>query len=101
MTEQDTNDWKPRQGWASNFRKYRWFNLVLPVLTPMGLIAIFLFGFAALGVTALVVSAFSWFDLARSAKSSARRTAWQVFSLALVPLGLYLILLQFIPALQG
>jgi hypothetical protein len=98
----DSNeDWNPRQGWASNFRKYRWFNLVMPILTPMGLISIFLFGFVALGVVAFIVALFCWFDLAKSAKVPARKKAWQAFSIALVPVGIYLILMQFIPALQG
>ena len=101
MTEQDTNDWKPKQGWASNFKKYRWFNVVMPILTPMGLISIFLFGFVALGVTAFVVAAFCWFDLAKSAKSELRQRAWKAFSIALVPVGIYLFLMQFIPELQG
>lgn len=101
MSERDTNDWKPRQGWASNFKKYRWFNVIMPILTPMGLIAIFLFGFIAIGVTAFIVAAFCWFDLAKSAKTPGRRNAWKTFSIVLIPVGLYLILMQFIPALQG
>ena len=93
--------WTPGEGWARNFRKYRWFNLVMPILTPMGLISIFLFGFVALGVTAFIVALFCWFDLARSAKNPNRKLAWQSFSIALVPIGIYLILMQFFPALQG
>jgi hypothetical protein len=93
MTNQDTNDWKPRQGWANNVRKFRWFNLVVPVLTPMGLVSIFLFGYITFAVIALVVAAFGWFDFARSSKIAWRRTAWKVASVALVPFAGYMIFL--------
>jgi H+/Cl- antiporter ClcA len=97
MSNQDTNDWKPRQGWASNFRKYRWFNLVVPVLTPMGLISIFLFGYITFAAISLIVAAFAWFDLAKSAKLAWRRTAWKVFAVALVLFAGYMVFLYINP----
>jgi hypothetical protein len=72
----------------------------MPILTPMGLISIFLFGFVALGITAFIASLFCWFDLAKTAKTLPRKKAWQVFAIALVPVGTYLVLMQFIPGLQ-
>lgn len=97
----DQDEWSPRKGWARNYRKYRWFNAIMPILTPMGLISIFLFGFVALGITAFIASLFCWFDLAKTAKTPTRKKAWQAFSIALLPVGTYLILMQFFPALQG
>ena len=95
----DTTDWKPGQGWRQNFRKFRWFNLVIPVLTPLGLISIFLFGYLTFAVVAIVVAAFAWFDLGTNAPSKNRRVAWRVFATLMLLLSAYMVFLNFNPQL--
>jgi hypothetical protein len=97
LADQESNDWTPRKGWAQNYRKFRWLNLVVPILTPMGLVCIFLFGYITFAVISLVVAAFSWFDLAKSAKVPWKRSAWRGFALALVLVAVYMMVLYFNP----
>lgn len=97
----DTNDYNVTQGWASNFRKYRWINLVLPVLTPFGLISLFLFGFWTLAVVGYITAAFCWFDLAKTAKTERKRKAWKVFTGVLLLMATYFVAISVNPALLG
>lgn len=69
----------------------------MPILAPMGLVCIFLFGYITFAVISLVVAAFSWFDLAKSAKVPWKRSAWRGFAVALVLVAVYMMVLYFNP----
>ena len=98
---EDSTDFDPRRGWAKNFRKFRWLNVVIPVLTPVALVSIFIFGFWVLAFAALVSAAFSWFDLGKNARGQGKRIAWRVFAVALSIAGIYFVILELNPEWIG
>ncbi len=101
MAETDKSEpYDPNVGWAKNFKNYRWLNVILPVLSPLALLGIFLAGYLTFGVAALALAGFAWFDYSPKAKSPAKMWAWRVVAIAAAPWGVYMCLLQFIPGLR-
>lgn len=95
--KQDSTDYDARRSWASNFRKFRWLNVVIPVLTPVALVSIFLFGFWVLAVAAFLSAGFAWFDLGKTASTPSKRKGWRIFAVVLVIAGVYFVLLELFP----
>jgi hypothetical protein len=88
----------PNDGWAKNYRTFRWQNAILPALSPLALLGIFLVGYLTFGLGALTFAGFAWFDYAKNAKSAAKAWTWRILALIAAPWGIYMSLLQFIPS---
>ena len=98
MVERDKSEpYDPNVGWAKNFKNYRWLNVILPVLSPLALLGIFLAGYLTFGLAALVLAVFAWFDYARTAKSASKKWLWRIIAVVAAPWGVYMCLLQFVP----
>jgi|GEM_PF-2550294 hypothetical protein len=101
MSEEDNKDWDPRLGWAQNFKKYRYFNAILPALGPMGMVGVFFFGYGTFGLAAIVLAAFSWFDYSNHSKKKYGPILWRIVALAAAPWGIYMLVLQFVPSIRS
>ena len=98
MAERNKSEpYDPNVGWAKNFKNYRWLNVILPVLSPLALLGIFLAGYLTFGLAALVLAVFAWFDYARTAKSATKQWLWRIIAVVAAPWGVYMCLLQFVP----
>lgn len=98
MTERDKSEpFDPNVGWAKNFKNYRWLNVILPVLSPLALLGIFLAGYLTFGLGAIVLAVFAWFDYSRTAKTNTKQWLWRIIAVISAPWGIYMCLLQFVP----
>ena len=94
----DSTEWEARQGWVQNFRKFRFLNLILPLLTPIALVSIFLFGYFTFGAIAIFVALLAWFEYSIKAKKPSTAVAWRAAAVLLTPWGLWMLVLQFVPS---
>jgi hypothetical protein len=97
----DKPEWDPNVGWAQNFRKFRWVYAILPAITPMAFIAVFLAGYATFGLAAIILSIFAWFDYRKHTKKKNGALLWSLVAVVSGVWGIYMLVLQFVPALRG
>ncbi|NDH65712.1 MAG: hypothetical protein EBY26_04985 [Microbacteriaceae bacterium] len=87
----------PNVGWAKNFRKFRWVYAILPALAPFGMIGVFFAGYLTVGLVALMIAGFAWFDYQKKAKTPLKVWMWRSVAIVAAPWGIYMCVLQFLP----
>lgn len=92
-----TKDWDPNTGWSKNFRKFRWLNIVVPILAPVGMISVFLIGYLSFGIAALVLATMAWFEYRKTSRKKYGPIFWTLVAPVAAVWGVWMIVLQFVP----